>query len=68
MNDSRHSRGACVSSANIVRAFLRLDRAARLGPIYWCEDLVFGWLDFPLPEFGLRIKNPQNSDCCPDAR
>jgi CspA family cold shock protein len=47
-----------VSSAKIVRGLSRLDRAARFGPIYSREDLVFGWLDFPLPEFGLRYQEP----------
>jgi len=25
------------------------------GQFILCEDLVFGWLDFSLPEFGLRL-------------
>jgi hypothetical protein len=42
-----------MSSTKVVRGF---SRAARFGPIYSGEDLVFGWLDFPLPEFGLRYQ------------
>src|SRR5258706_10602076 len=48
----------CASSAKNARNFSRLDHHARFGPIYSREDLVFGWLDFPLPEFGLRYQEP----------
>jgi CspA family cold shock protein len=47
-----------LSSVHLARDFYRLDRAARFGPISCGEDLVFGWLDFPLPEFGLRYQEP----------
>jgi cold shock protein len=47
-----------VSSAKVACNFSRLDHEARFGPIYSREDLVFGWLDFPLPEFGLRYQEP----------
>jgi CspA family cold shock protein len=55
---TRRSRPCRVSSTNVARNFSRLDRAARFGPISFREDLVFGWLDFPLPEFGLRYQEP----------